>query len=144
MDRRVGRRIQYLSNQSKAYVNALLKEEGLTHGECNLLISIYKNEGLSQDAVSKELMIDKSAITRIIKSTIEKGYVKREVNLQDRRYSCLYLTNKATDKIEDIFNVFKKSSHWMLEGLTDSEIDSVIYLLDKMCDNIRKKVKQYE
>ncbi|MEG0366809.1 MAG: MarR family winged helix-turn-helix transcriptional regulator [Coprobacillus sp.] len=144
MDRRVGLRIHYLANQNRAYVNALLKETGLTHAECNLITEINRNEGLSQEDVRKSMRIDKSAITRIIKSMIEKGYVSREINEHDHRYSCLYLTTKAKDQLDYIYHIFKKSSDWMLEGLNDEEVKIAIELLDKMCASVRKKVDQYE
>lgn len=141
MDRRVGGRIHYLANQNRAYVNTLVKKEGLTHGECNFLATIAKNEGLSQEDVRQQILIDKSAITRIMQSMIEKGYVRREMNKSDHRYSCLYLTDKAKEKMPYIFETFKKSSMWMLEGLNDEEADMLIMLLEKMCVSIRGRVE---
>lgn len=144
MDRKVGKRIQYLANQNRAYVNASLKNEGLTHGEANIIAEISYNEGLSQEDLRKKVRIDKSAITRVLKGLIEKGYVRREINLTDHRFSCLYLTDKANDKLEYIFNTFKQSSIWLLEGLDEKEIETIMSLLSKMCENVGKKVKQYE
>lgn len=144
MDRKIGKRIQYLANQNRAYANALLKTEGLTHGECNIIVEIYRNEGMSQEDLKKILNIDKSAIARILKIVIEKGYVIRSSNEVDRRYSCLCTTDKAKNKMDYIIGIFKKGSAWLLEGISDQETDTVITILDKMCDNIRKKVDQYE
>lgn len=142
MDKRIGKRIHYLANQNRAYVNAILKDEGLTHGECNLLVEIYRNDGISQEELVKKLRIDKSAITRVIKSMIEKGYVKKDINQNDRRYHCLYLTNKANDKLDYIFEVFHKSSAWLLDGISEGDIIVVMRILDEMCENVRKKVEE--
>lgn len=144
MDRRIGKRIQYLSNQNRAYANGLLKAEGLTHGECNIIVEIYRNEGLSQEDLKKRLNIDKSAITRVLKGMIEKGYVERCSNDLDRRYYCLYTTDLAKSKIDYIFKVFQMGSMWLLEGISDEEANTVIRILDKMCDNVRKKVENNE
>lgn len=144
MDRRVGKRIHYLANQNRAYVNSLLKEEGLTHGECNVIIEIYRNNGLSQEGLGKILKVDKSAITRIVKTMIEKGYITKQVNEHDRRSHCLFLTDKSNEKIDLIFNTFKQSSAWLLEELSTEEIETVITILDKMCSTVRKKVDKYE
>lgn len=144
MDCKVGKKIQYLANQNRAYANALLKEEELTHGECNVIVEIHRNQGISQEQLGKILRIDKSGITRILKSMIEKEYVRKEMNQKDHRYYCLFTTKKADEKIDLIFKVFKKSSIWLLEGISEKEIKLVADILDKMCDNVRKKVSQYE
>lgn len=144
MDYRVGKRIHYLANQNRAYVNSLLKEEGLTHGECNVITEVYHNNGISQEQLRRILRVDKSAITRMLKPIIEKGYVRKEINENDRRYYCLFTTKKADEKMDLIFRTFKKSSIWLLEGISEEETDAVIRILDKMCDNVRKKVDQYE
>lgn len=144
MDKRIGKRIHYLANQNRAYVNAILKDEGLTHGECNLLVEIYKNDGISQDELVEKLRIDKSAITRVIKSMSEKGYVRKEINQNDHRYHCLYLTQKADSKLDYIFEVFRKSSEWLLDGIKEEDVIVVMRILDEMCRNVRKKVEEIE
>lgn len=144
MDKRIGKRIHYLANQNRAYMNAILKDEGLTHGECNLLVEIYRNDGISQEELGKKLRIDKSAITRVIKTMSEKGYVRKEINQNDHRYHCLYLTEKADSKLDYIFNVFRKCSAWLLDGLNEDDIIVVMRILDKMCENVRKKVEEIE
>lgn len=144
MDRRVGKRIHYLANQNRAYVNAILKDEGLTHGECNLLVEIYRHDGISQEELGKKLRIDKSAITRVIKSMVEKGYTRKDINQNDRRYHCLYLTKQAIDKLDFIYDVFHKSSEWLLDDISEEDIESVMRILDKMCENVRKRVEEIE
>lgn len=144
MDKRIGKRIHYLANQNRAYVNAILKNEGLTHGECNLLVEIYKNDGISQEELGKKLRIDKSAITRVIKSMIKKEYVIKNINQQDHRYHCLYLTKKANYKLDYIFDVFQKSSAWLLDGISEEDTLVVMRILDEMCENVRKKVEEIE
>lgn len=141
MNRSVGKRINYLANQNRAYVNAILKKDGLTHGECSIIIEISKNEGLSQDDLRKHLQIDKSAIARAIKALIIKGYVHREVNIKDHRYSCLFLTSLAKDKLDYIYSILHQSSTWLIEGLSEQEIDTVLCILDKMCESIKGRVE---
>lgn len=141
MNRSIGKRINYLANQNRAYVNALLKEEGITHGECTLLLGIAHHEGLSQEDLRKHLQIDKSAIARVIKTLVNKGYVRREVNVKDHRYSCLFLTPLAKDKIDYIYSILHQSSSWLMEGLSEKEVDTVLGILDKMCESIKRRVE---
>lgn len=139
MNIRVGKLINYLNNQSRAYVNTLLKEEEVTYGECQILLLIEKHPEKSQERLRYDLKVDKSAITRMIKKLVDKGYVQKTINTRDRRNSSLSLTIEGTKKLEIIHIALAKGNQRLLSGLAAEEQKQVYMLLKKMCQNIEEK-----
>lgn len=60
-------------------------------------MTLYQEEGRTQEQLSSILSIDKAAATRSLTSLQDKGYIQRRVNEQDKRCKCIYLTQKAEE-----------------------------------------------
>lgn len=103
-------------------------------GQILCLHEIYNNEGLSQEKLAGELMVDKATIARCIQRLLEEGYVYRERNATDRRAYGIYLTEKARTEYADINKIFIELEDKMSEKLTDIEKIALIHLLEKICD----------
>ncbi|MGQ1947561.1 MarR family winged helix-turn-helix transcriptional regulator [Geofilum sp. OHC36d9] len=86
-----------LGKTMRVYRNKLTAEfkennVDLCLGQYIMLAQIYLNESVSQQELADHLQADKSAVMRQINTLIEKDYVKRRVNQQDKRKKNLILT----------------------------------------------------
>ena len=68
----LSRLISILHNQKNSYMNVQLKEFGLSHGQAITLKIIYEENNIKQEDLNKRLQIDKSAVTRILKTLEDK------------------------------------------------------------------------
>lgn len=84
-----------------------------------LLRAVLKSPGISQQALAKEMQLNKSTITRFIESLEKKGLLTRQSSEGDQREKLIYPTSEAL------------SMQDTLESLGDD-------LYSKMCDLIGK------
>jgi DNA-binding MarR family transcriptional regulator len=94
-----------------------------------------ERDGLSQENISAELKIDKSAVARSIKQLEDEGYVLRVVSNEDKRQYCIYATEKARSIYKIMAETIKTGEDYLMQGLTDIEKNLLNSLLDKIIDN---------
>lgn len=128
-----------IHRHSQIYLLSKLKENNL--GDCHppVLVTIYLNEGLSQNELSKILHFNKGAIAKLVKSLEENGYIKRLADENDRRAHRLYLTDKGKQVIPILFSFEEDWANKAVDGLTDKELNTLNQLLHKIIDNFMRK-----
>ena len=72
-----------------------MKDRGIGSGEVDLIHLIRHNPGISQKDASRELNMDKGAVTRRTAILEQKGYLIRKNNPKDGRSRLLYATEQA-------------------------------------------------
>src|SRR5690554_5510439 len=97
MQQSLSRLVAILHRSHAMYVNRVLKQWNITNGEVGFLMTLYQAEGRTQEQLCSILAIDKAAATRGLCSLENKGYITRQVNEQDKRCKCIYLTEKAKE-----------------------------------------------
>ncbi|KAJ50162.1 DNA-binding MarR family transcriptional regulator [Clostridium tetanomorphum] len=136
MKKAMGRFISILYRQSQVYFNYILKEFDITSAEYSLLLYLYKKDGITQEDLSTYLYIDKSAITRAIKSLEQKGYVKRQKDDMDKRFNRVYLLDKAKLFKNEIRKRVWSWNELLTEGLDEETVDMVLLVLEKMVNKV--------
>lgn len=138
MDRKIGKRIMYLSKYHQAYINDLLKEKEFTYGQFNLLRVLKDYDGISQDALANKLFLDKARISRVIKQLEDKQLIVKVNAPNDKRQCRICINDKGEEILPHVQKILQKSSDLMLKGLSDEEVDVALSLLDRMCKNVSK------
>ena len=91
----LARLISTVHNQKNSYMNGYLKALGLSHGQVITLKIIHEENCIKQDDLNKRLQIDKSAVTRILKTLEEKGLIVKTRCEDDKRNQHIVLTNEG-------------------------------------------------
>lgn len=65
-DKSVGRYISILYRQAQAYISSQMKQYNIGSGQYSFLLVLYRNDGISQEELSDQLMIDKGTTARAI------------------------------------------------------------------------------
>ncbi|WAW14473.1 MarR family winged helix-turn-helix transcriptional regulator [Peptostreptococcus equinus] len=138
MRKSTGGLISVLYRKGSIYKNMCLKELDITASEQSFLCTLYENNGVSQDFLSKYLNIDKASTARVIKSLIDKKIVKKIKNENDKRENRIFLTDKAKDIREEIFSVLDSWSTVLTQGMSEQEKEQSYYYLQKMVENVEK------
>lgn len=101
-------------------------------GQMLCLHEIYNNEGLSQEKLATELLVDKGTIARGIQKMIDQDLIYRERSLTDKRAYGIFLTKKGKEECSKIFFSITELENKMSENLTDVEKIALLHLLEKV------------
>lgn len=135
----LSRLISILHNQKNSYMNVQLKEFGLSHGQAITLKIIYEENNIKQEYLNKRLQIDKSAVTRILKTLEEKGLIVKTRCEDDKRNQHIVLTNEGKKLYPSIKQIVLQTANEMLEGIDENQQKQLEELLLKMKKNLEGK-----
>ena len=122
---------------TQVYLDKVLKEYELSSGSYPYLLILDKNEGISQNKISKELGYDKAMSARIIMKLIKLEYLDRKEDEADSRAYKLYLTEKAKVIIPKVLEEIHKLVHLITRDLNEEEKAITMDSLNKVLNNIK-------
>jgi DNA-binding MarR family transcriptional regulator len=132
----IGKWISTIYRRSQIFINKNLDRYDLTSSQYLTLLIIQQNEGINQETISHELFLDKATIARSVIKCVKQGYIKRDVDPNDKRAYILFLTQKGQKVIPSIRKVLDQTSDIFLVGFSKQEKQQALELLKKMYQNI--------
>ena len=105
---------------------------GLNSRQSVLLLQVCKHPGVTQDALSKAILIDKSNITRQMALLEEAGFVFRRPDGEDRRQIRVFPTDAALALLPEIRAGFREWRAYLQEGLTEEELTLFSNVMDRI------------
>ena len=72
------------------YLNKRLASYGLSGSQYLFILNICRQPGLTQDKLPDIIHINKSNVTRALAHLEKRGFIRREVNPQDKRTAAVY------------------------------------------------------
>lgn len=136
----IGRLLREVLRVFKNRINEQNEEEiKLTHEQYGLLHAIsLKEEDVTQQDMADWFGKDKSSILRLIDSLEKKNLIRRVVDKNDRRKNCLMVT-KSGEKLIKVYELLAiDMMKEMQVGLTESELDNFIRVVDIIKSNAEK------
>ncbi len=110
--------IHNLSKNQMKYLNSKIADLDLGH-EMRFIIMIYDNPNISQDDLVSISAQSKASIAKSLKKLEDKGFIKRQVNPENRRKYMLKTTPKGDELVPKIRQI---SKDWEVEvGITDED-----------------------
>lgn len=109
-------------------------------GQIQFLLLIYENEGISMQTLAKMGVYDKGTITKSVAKLEEYGYIRQEVDMQDKRAKRLYTTEKAKAIIAEVYLIRREWWEHITQGLKVEEVDRFMEMQDLMVANAMKYV----
>ena len=131
----IPRWVSLLYRYGQMYIGDRLKDSDIGKGQYIFLNALYKQDGLSQEALSHELKIDKGTTAKALKKLEEQGYVLRKIRDEDKRSYRIFLTDKALRIKEEVRQVLMDWRHILSDGLTEQEQHAALELLERMGRN---------
>jgi len=123
---------------TQVYLDKVLKEYELSSGSYPYIFILSKNEGISQNKLSKELGYDKAMSARIVTKLIKLGYVDRKEDKEDSRAYKLYLTEKAKVIVPKLIDEIQKLIDIITKDLSEADKVITIASLDQILSNMKK------
>ena len=123
---------------TQGYLDRVLKKYELSSGSVPYIFTLEKNEGISQNKLSKEIGNDKAMSARTITKLIELDFVHKTQDERDSRAYNLYLTAKAKELIPKIREDIKTIVDMVTEDLTEEEKNITTKSLKKILDRAQR------
>ena len=133
--RTISRLVHKLYRQRKSYMNAKLADTGLKGPMYMLLTTLDHVPGSSQDFMAQHIGIDKSGIARAAHKLEKLGYIRREIDDDNRRQYRMYLTEKGSELLPVIRGYLSEWGRMLTKGLSEHQVLEVINLMEHMSRN---------
>lgn len=99
-----------------------MKTNQLSVGEYQFFIAYNKTDNIKSQTFSKLMDISLSRVSRIIDNMEKKGYLKREINKEDRRAIIIKLTPKGKQMQKKINDYRKNCEQKILSKVSQSKL----------------------
>jgi DNA-binding MarR family transcriptional regulator len=124
-----------MSRLSALFVGREMSRLGFGPGQFFFLAELYREEGISQDELSRRVGVDKSNTSRALTKLEQYGLVRRRSDPHNHRVKNVFLEAKALG----IKNEFRKiQNRWnakLLSGFSKAEKQALLSAVKKMTDN---------
>jgi DNA-binding MarR family transcriptional regulator len=131
-----GQRASFLLAQLGAHQHRRFAERlapwGLHPRHFGMLSHIVVEEGQSQQALSRALMLHRSAVVALVDDLEQRGVVERRRDPADRRAYQLYLTARGHELLEELGHVAMEEEEELMTPLDPSERQRFIELLQRV------------
>ncbi len=131
----VGKYISQIYRKGNAFFSKKFEKYSIGSGQFMFLANLYRNNGLNQEELAEILNIDKGTTARAIKKLEEEGFIKREKDENDKRAYKLYVTQKAENIKEEIFEILREWEEILLCDLSEEEVIIIKSLLKKISNS---------
>ncbi len=108
----------------------------ITVEQWSVLVHLWKEDGLSQQEISKRTFRDKPSTTRLLDNLEKQGMVNRVGSEDDRRINYIYLTDKARGLRDITMDLANNTLNDGLEGISNEEVEVVRKVLTEVYENL--------
>lgn len=130
--------INLISRSAEMYREEKLRPYGIGGCQSKYILAIANSPGISQEELSRRLLVNKSNVARQITLLEEAGFVRKEPNPQDRRAALLFPTQKLSDVLPKVREVLGEWRNIVTKGFSEEEREVLQRLTCKMVDNARR------
>lgn len=129
---------------TQKYYDKRLAQYNIGYGQILFLMMINEHEGITMKRLSELGSFDKGTTTKGINKLEKNGYVRLEVDPNDKRSKLIYTTEKAKDIISVMYIIRKDWWDHITNGLSIEEGDQFSKLLTNVVDNALSEVGNVE
>ncbi|MCJ9427891.1 MarR family winged helix-turn-helix transcriptional regulator [Kordiimonas marina] len=117
------------------------QEDGvdITRSQARVLISVWRNPGISQQALAGRLEIATMSVCRLVDALEGKGMLERRTDDADRRVRRLFVTEKTEPFIEKVLARIEAISDDFLAPLSTGERQTLENLLGRILSHASSK-----
>ena len=127
--------ISFTYRSVQKYFAKELAQYHIGWGHFAILMSLYDQEGRSQDSLAQSRGFDKTMIAKSILRLEEEGIAYREIDAEDKRVKRLYLTEKGRELRPEMERIGFELNTFLLKGFGSDELSPAIETIRKIALN---------
>jgi len=132
------REIGMIARALDSISNIEFKEFDLTKGQYLYLVRICENPGIIQEKLAEMIKVDRTTASRAIKKLELNGFIEKRGDANNKKIKKLYPTEKG----KNIYPLLKREHDYSnavaLKGLSETEVESLFHLLQRVRKNVEK------
>lgn len=132
----LGKTLRELHLAFQTRINKELSDEGITIEHLRLLKIVTDNEGCDQNFLAQNTQRGKSAMTRIIGTMIENGYLTKRTSLSDGRANLIFPTQEGKILAGKGLTILTKLTEELF-GTDEQELKKLIALANKTIEKLK-------
>lgn len=132
------REIGMIARALDSISNIEFKEYDLTKGQYLYLVRICENPGIIQEKLAEMIKVDRTTAARAIKKLEMNGFIEKKDDTHNKKIKKLFPTEKGTSVYPFIRRENDYSNTVALDGFSESEVETIFSLLQRVRKNIEK------
>ncbi len=114
----------------------LAKQYNLNKAEFRCLRNMIEHEYLNNKEIAERMKLSASRLTRIIDGLVRKGYVKREIQPNDRRNMQIYLSEKGIDFVKQLNRAYVNIHTQILSDIDKNQHKPLIEAMTNLLKSV--------
>jgi DNA-binding MarR family transcriptional regulator len=132
------REIGMIARALDSISNIEFKEYNLTKGQYLYLVRINENPGIIQEKLAEMIKVDRTTAARAIKKLEVNGFIQKKEDPHNKKIKRLFPTEKGKNVYPFIIRENNHSNNVALEGFSETEVETISNLLQRVRNNIEK------
>lgn len=132
-----GKSISFLYRFIQIYTDKRLKSFNIGGGQFPFLMTLYAGDGISQEEITRGVVVDKGTTAKAIKKLVKEGYIRKEEDPDDKRAYKVYLTEKALQIKPILKEISAHVTDILSSGCTEEEKEATWLTLETMAKNAK-------
>lgn len=138
MDHSIGFLLNRTAIASKNSFNQLIKSFGISPEQWTVIYRVVEKRGISQKELADSTYKDQGNLTRMIDKLVEKEFLTKSIDTDDRRAYKLFATAKAVDLVNQVIPITSAHNGRLTEDLSEEEALKLMELLNKVYNNMQR------
>ena len=132
------REIGMIARALDSVSNIEFKDYELTKGQYLYLVRICENPGIIQEKLAEMIKVDRTTAARAIQKLEISGFIEKKDDLSNQKIKKLFPTEKGLNIYPFIIRENEYSNRVALVGFSESEIETVVSMLQRIRTNVEK------
>ncbi|MEN2768237.1 MarR family winged helix-turn-helix transcriptional regulator [Ornithinibacillus xuwenensis] len=132
------REIGMIARALDSISNIEFKEYDLTKGQYLYIVRVCESPGIIQEKLAEMIKVDRTTVARAIKKLEINGFLEKKEDKLNKKIKKLYPTEKG----KKVYPLIKRENDYSntvaLEGLSESEEETIFQLLQRVRKNIER------
>lgn len=138
----ISRYIMMISRCSNQFRSERLRDTGLCGQHCAYILRVCREPGTTQDAIAREICVNKSNVTRQLAALEQNGFVERRPCEADSRAMEVYPTEKALAALPEVRAVLREWNECITADFTEEEKTQFLDLLARAADRAERRLNE--
>ncbi len=130
-----------ISRSQAIYRSAFVNEEWLCSSHHAFILAVSRHPKSTQECIANELCLNKSTVARALNTLEERGYIKREINPDNKREMLVSITEKAESVLPKVRTASKEWSERLSEGIPTDEMNMFFSVISRLEQRAKEIVK---
>lgn len=131
--------VMHAHKEWQNYMKKLAQESGIPDSYRMIIMYLSRKPGVSQKEIAAFCGTTYAAVSQTIKEMHSGGFIRKEINHEDQRYSMLYLTEKGEECARRILEKIKEADAVITKTLGEEKEREMVREIEKLTEVIRKE-----